>query len=258
MIDLQISLVGFVIGILVGLTGVGGGVLMTPLLIVFCGVRPVVAVGTDLVYASLTKWVGALQHLRQKTVNVSFAMWLGMGSVPGSIAGALGIGFLNAADVVDVDLVVKRVLGIVLILIGAVIALDLAVKKKRRRPKLEMNTLTTKHKIGLVGLGVVIGFLVGMTSVGSGTLTMLILLMVFRAPLGTLVGTDIFHGALLVTSAAVTHVMVGTVDFALVGSLVIGSIPGVLIGSRLVVSIPQHVLRGTLGAVLVLAGLKLI
>lgn len=257
MIDLQISLVGFVIGILVGLTGVGGGVLMTPLLIVFCGVRPVVAVGTDLVYASLTKWVGALQHLRQKTVNVSFAMWLGMGSVPGSIVGALGIGFLNAADVVDVDLVVKRVLGIVLILIGAVMALDLAVKR-RRRSKLEMNMLTTRHKIGLLGLGVVIGFLVGMTSVGSGTLTMLILLMVFHAPLGILVGTDILHGALLVTSAAVTHVMVGTVDFALVGSLVIGSIPGVLIGSRLVVSIPQHVLRGTLGAVLVLAGLKLI
>ncbi len=136
-------------------------------------------------------------------------------------------------------------------------ALDLAVKR-RRRSKLEMNMLTTKHKIRLLGVGVVIGFLVGMTSVGSGTLTMLILLMVFRAPLGILVGTDILHGALLVTSAAVTHVMVGTVDFALVGSLVIGSIPGVLIGSRLVVSIPQHVLRGTLGAVLVLAGLKLI
>lgn len=257
MIDLKMSVCGFVIGTLVGLTGVGGGVLMTPLLIVVCGVRPVIAVGTDLVYASLTKWVGAVQHLRQKTVRVHFALWLGVGSVPGSLVGALGIGFLNTAGVVDVDQLVKHVLGVVLILIGTIIAFDLTVRR-RRESRVEIDVLTAVHKAGLIGLGAVIGILVGMTSVGSGTLTMLLLLLVFRAPVGTLVGTDILHGALLVTSAAVAHIAVGTVDFPLVGSLLLGSIPGVLIGSRLVASIPQHVLRGTLGIMLVLAGVKLI
>jgi uncharacterized membrane protein YfcA len=238
---------GALIGFLVGLTGMGGGSLTTPFLILVLHLRPVFAVGTDLVYASITKLVGTGTHLRQRTIDLRVGGYVIAGAVPAALAGVFTVNALGA----HADDFVRRMLGIALVLVALSVIVrqvfKLSPRQHRNRPWLT------------VLVGAVVGYLVGVTSVGSGTLMMAVLLLAYRIlPSDKLVGTDIFYGFVISAVAGLAHIGAGHVEWNIVVSLLIGSIPGVWIGSKLSARTPANVLRPVLAGVLLLSGLKMI
>jgi uncharacterized membrane protein YfcA len=256
--DWTFPLLGFVIGVMVGLTGIGGGSLMTPLLILVGGIRPVVAVGTDLLYGAITKAVGGFLHYRQGTVDLSIAWRLGIGSIPAALLGVALIDWIKGgAENGAVDRFVSRALGAVLILV----ALSLLLRPLRRESPSGLtgpSQHSWRQKWLTIGVGASVGFLVGLTSVGSGALIAASLVAVYpELPLRRVVGTDIFHATFLAATAGLAHVSLGTVDLALLGGLLVGSIPGVWLGSRLAVTVPDKVLRPVLATILLGVGYKL-
>lgn len=248
--------VGFLVGGLVGLTGMGGGLLMTPLLIVLYGFSPSMAIGTDLMYASITKWVGGWQHLRQNSVHLSLVGKLALGSIPGSLLGVGMIALLNRFTQVDVDHLLGQLLGFTFIGVALFMIYHLLAGRITRSP--EPSALTGGDRLRFIILGFVGGMLVGLTSVGSGTVFMAALLLFSRLPPALLVGTDIFHGAILTTVAGLAHLSIGTVDLGFLIPLLLGSIPGIILGSRLTLRVPEHLVRIFLVFILFLTGLKLI
>lgn len=254
--DPLIVIFGFGVGFLVGLTGMGGGSLMTPLLILVFGIKPVTAIGTDIFYAAITKSVGGWRHLKLGTVNLGLVFWMAVGSVPSAIAGVWVIEILQRSYGDDIDKLVLGVLAGALIVTGIatlIRALFLA-DKIRERDDFEMHR---RHKIAATGIGAVTGFVIGLSSAGSGTLIAIMLIAVFRLTPRKVVGTDVLHAAVLLSAAAVAHVIGGNVDFLLAGNIVLGSVPGVVLGSQLSVRWPQGVLRTALALVLIAAGITL-
>jgi uncharacterized membrane protein YfcA len=254
--DPLIILFGLGVGILIGLTGVGGGSLMTPLLIIVFGVKPVTAVGTDLAYGAVTKTVGGWRHFRQRTVNQSLSTWMAFGSVPAAIGGVYVLHAVERAAGHSFDDLLLTVLAGALLFTGtAVLARALLLRSFAEREQLD---LERRHKIGAIVLGVFVGFVLGVTSAGSGSLIAVGLIMFFRLAPRQVVGTDVFHAAILLWAAAIAHIVAGNVDFALAGTILIGSIPGVWIGSNWSARTPVAVLRTTLGVVLIGGGLGLL
>lgn len=249
------TLTGLLVGFLIGLTGMGGGALMTPLLIMLLGVPPVIAVGSDLAYAAVTKAVGAAQHCRQRTVHTGLVWRLAAGSVPGSLAGVACLHGLQSRPGELAPQLLTRLLGLMLILVA--LALVWHSNPRSRRWQGRMRAEGRAPLAGTVAAGAVLGFLVGVTSVGSGTLFGVLLLVVFGLPAREMVGTDVYHAAILSAAAAVAHGWAGNVDCRLVAHLLLGSIPGVLLGSRLSARIPEATLRPILVGVLLCSGLKL-
>ncbi len=249
--DLYIALAGFGTGILVGLTGMGGGALMTPLLILM-GVRPVVAVGTDLVYGFVTKVFGAVQHYRQANVNLDMVKRLAVGSLPGAAVGILFLAFLKGNNGALVDEIVRHALGFALILVAVLIFFGRKAPDfiKRKKDLLLSNR-------ALIVTGAAVGFLVTVTSVGSGTIIVALLLVGSSLNAREVVGTDITHAILLLGLAGMGHFSLGTVDFTLVGQILVGSIPGVLLGARLASRVPLTALRAILAGVLLVSGLRM-
>jgi uncharacterized membrane protein YfcA len=245
-VDPQIILFGLGVGILIGLTGIGGGSLMTPLLILFAGIHPIVAIGTDLAYGAVTKTLGGWRHLRKGTVDLGVSKWLAFGSVPGSVAGVLLL-----------DLVLKSKPDVLLVGVAAALlvvslsvlfrALFLRAAIERERHTVE---LTTGTKVAATSLGAVLGMLLGLTSVGSGALIGLALILVFRLTPHRVVGTDVFHAAIVLWAAGLAQFAAGNVDFGLMANILVGSLPGVLIGTALIDKVPAVVLRPALGCVL--------
>jgi hypothetical protein len=250
------SLSGFVVGGIVGLTGVGGGSLMTPLLVLLFGVPPATAVGTDLLYAAITKAGGSVSHGRQGHVDWKIAGLLAAGSLPAAIVTVLvlsrfpihGSGVTGAVTVA---------LGVALILTAAAILfrgrlVDFAARHE--------NAAYRRHLVPLtVAVGLVIGVLVSISSVGAGALGTAALFFLFpRLPTLRIVGTDIAHAVPLTLVAGIGHWWLGTVDWALLGSLLVGSLPGIWLGSRLAARLPDSLLRSLLSVLLVLVGSKLI
>jgi uncharacterized protein len=256
-VDPYIVIFGLAVGILVGMTGIGGGSLMTPLLILIFGVKPVTAIGTDLAYAAVTKTVGGWRHLRQGTVDLSLSTWMALGSVPASIGGVYALQALERAAGRRFDSLLLAVLAGAILFTGIVtLARALFLKGLHERER-EGFALDRRHKLAAVVVGVLVGFMLGVTSAGSGALIALILILAFRLVPRRVVGTDVFHAALLLWAAALAHLVAGNVDFALAGTLLIGSVPGVWLGSHWSVRIPVGALRTILGVVLVGAGLGL-
>lgn len=252
--DVTLPLAGFCVGALVGLTGMGGGALMTPFLIMAFGMRPVVAVGTDLVYSAVTKLVGAVLHARQGTVDFQLARRLALVSVPAGLAAVASIRVLGQQGV-DADQAVRRALGAVLVLVAAVmlsrmLGLLPTVASERWRIRLQGPGTT------LVGAGV--GALVGFTSVGSGALLVPFLVTVFPMSPARVVGTDVLHAAVLVTATGVAHASGGSVDWPLAAGLLAGSIPGVAVGTWMAPRMPVRMLRLGLASLLLVTGLTLI
>jgi uncharacterized protein len=241
--DPLVVLFGLGVGILIGLTGIGGGSLMTPLLILVVGVQPVVAIGTDLAYGAVTKTVGGWRHLRSGTVDVGVSKWMAFGSVPGSIA---GVALLERLDL-DVTVVLTLVAGALFVVAIAVLARALFARAPRERPQVP---LTTRNKAGAMAIGLVLGVVLGLTSVGSGALIGPALILLFRLTPRRVVGTDVFHAAIMLWAAGLAHWVGGNVDFALMGTILLGSIPGVWIGTALVGRVPAGFLRPALGCVL--------
>ena len=252
----QFILAGLLIGALVGLTGMGGGSLMTPILVIIFGFKPTVAIGTDIVHGALFKTVGAIRHRQLGNVQARLSGWMFLGSAPTSLLGVVVGVWLTHRYGDSVDAVTGRVLGAALVL-GA---LGLFAKGFLRPKSFARDAvpMTNRNRIAAFLIGLFGGFIVGLTSVGSGTffgLTMLILL-----PLGAkkMVGTDILHAAALLYVAGAGHLVAGNVDLRVVGWLLLGSIPGVLLGSQWSIRFPEAVLRRALATVLLLSGLKLV
>ncbi len=247
---------GAFVGFLVGLTGMGGASLMTPLLILIVGVKPTVAVGTDLIYSTITKSVGSIVHFRQKTVEPRISLRLAYGSVPGAVLGVFLLGRLQSRlSITTINSIVLHLLGVMLIVVAISMALRLLLAG---RIAVGWSAPQRHARVILPLAGFIIGFLVGLTSVGSGTLLVIALTLCTRLPAGKLVGTDIFHAALLTAVAGLAHLTLGNVDLSLTASLLLGSIPGVLVGSRLCSYLPDRSVRLALACTLLVSGLRLI
>jgi uncharacterized membrane protein YfcA len=256
--DPAIVLFGLGVGILVGATGMGGGSLMTPLLIIVFGIKPVVAVGTDLAYAAVTKTVGGWRHLRSGTVFPRLAFWIGVGSCPAALVGVWVLDHLRHAFGHDFDTFMLFSIAGALLLTGCLIlwrALSRSVDLDRERGAFRMST---RHKVAAVGLGAFVGFVLGITSAGSGTLISIGLILGFRLTPRRVVGTDVAHAAVLLWVAALAHLVSGNIDFGLAGTILIGSLPGVWIGTSLATRLPERGLRPALGIVLLASGLGLV
>lgn len=248
--DPMIVLFGLGVGILVGMTGIGGGSLMAPLLIVVAGIQPVVAIGTDLAYGAITKTVGGWRHLRAGTVDMRLSIWLAVGSVPGSLVGVYILNRLHAAYGEDFDPVLLTLIAVMLFVVAIAIifrALFLSKLIARERDTVELRART---KVLAVVIGATIGVLLGLTSVGSGALIGLALILIFQMTPHRVVGTDVFHAAVLLWVAGFAHFASGNVDLLLTANILVGSIPGVWVGTWLMQRVPAHGLRPALGCVL--------
>ena len=255
--DPALIVFGFGIGLLVGMTGMGGASLMTPLLILLFGIKPVTAIGTDIFYAAVTKTVGGYKHLKLGTVHRGLAFWLAVGSVPSAIAGVWVIELLQRRYGDDLDTVVLGMLGGALLVVGIATLLRSLFLTGVIDERSAMH-LYRRHIIAAVITGVVTGFVIGLTSAGSGTLIAIALIAIFRLTPQRVVGTDIFHAAVLLWAAGVAHWVGGNVDFVLAANILIGSVPGVIVGTNLSVKAPQRLLRYALAIVLIASGTTLI
>jgi uncharacterized protein len=253
--SLGILVMGFLVGSLVGLTGVGGAALLTPVLILM-GIHPSIAVGTDLAYNSITKFFGSVQHWRQKTINFKLVKYLAIGSIPSAII-AVGILHLFDSFFHNQELILKHALGYVLILVAFTTLAKTFLKNKFEWNRIQMKPLHEKRGL-TIAIGAIVGFIVGLTSIGSGSLFALAMLYFYKMTPSELVGTDIAHAFLLVTSAGIIHAGIGNVDYMLVLNLLLGSIPGVVIGSTLSSKLPTKPLRAILAVMLLISGIKLL
>ena len=256
---MDVALIGFGlgVGILVGMTGIGGGSLMTPLLILVFGVKPITAVGTDLAYAAVTKTVGGYKHWRQNTVDLRLSTWMALGSVPAAVGGVFVLDLLERATGRDFDDLLLTILAAALLITGVATLVRAFLKRLHDRER-ALIPMDTRHKVAAVTLGVLVGFVLGVTSAGSGALIAVGLILLFRLVPTRVVGTDVFHAAILLWAAALAHVVAGNVDFALAGNILIGSVPGVWMGSHWSIRVPANVLRTTLAVVLIGAGTALL
>lgn len=249
---------GLGVGILVGMTGIGGGALMTPLLVLFVGTPPVTAVGTDLAYGAVTKTVGGFKHWRQKTVDFRLSSWMAFGSVPAAIGGVYVVGILERELGPSFETVMLFVLAGAIAFTGVVTLIRAIFLKQLIARERETVEMRARHKITAVVLGLSVGFILGITSAGSGSLIALGLILLFRLTPHRVVGTDIFHAAIVLYAAAIAHVVAGNVDYALAGTILIGSVPGVWVGSHMSVRLPAGTLRTVLGVVLIGAAMGLL
>jgi len=257
-VDPALAAFGLGVGVLVGMTGIGGGSLMTPFLILVFGIKPVTAVGTDLAYGAVTKTVGGWRHFRQGTVDMKLSSWMAVGSVPAAVGGVYVLEVLERVHGEDFDNLLITVLAITLLFTGVMtLARALFLKRLhgRERDTVEMDT---RARVSAVVLGAVVGFVLGVTSAGSGALIAVGLILLFRLVPTRVVGTDVFHAAILLWAATAAHLVAGNVDFGLAANILIGSVPGVWIGSSLSVRVPTATLRTTLAIVLLGSGLGLL
>lgn len=253
--SIGIIVMGLFVGFMVGLTGVGGAALLTPILVLL-GISPSIAVGTDLAYNSITKLFGSIQHWRQKTINFKMVKYLAMGSIPSAICAVV---FLQIFDSFfsNQEEIIKHALGYVLIIIAITTLIKTFMKEKFKWNQFQMKPLEDKKKL-TIGIGAVLGFIVGLTSIGSGSLFALAMLLLYKLAPSELVGTDIAHAFLLVTVAGFLHAGIGHVDYILMINLLVGSIPGVIIGSSLSSKFPAKPLRTILAVMIFLSGVILI
>jgi uncharacterized protein len=253
--DFGYIIAGFVVGFLVGLTGVGGGSLMTPILLLIFHIKPAVAVGTDLLYASITKSVGIFAHGKLGNIDWSIVKLLAIGSVPASIVTIL---ILRTIDVESSEAIstIKFWLGIALIITSIAVLLREKLvafaKNDRWLPERFVAPAT-------IILGVILGSLVTLTSVGAGALGVTALILLYpREKITTIVGSDIAHAVPLTLVAGLGHAAIGTINYGLLGTLLIGSIPGIYFGSHMSSKVAEHWLRIALASILIYVGIKLV
>lgn len=254
--DPLVALAGFVVGTIVGISGVGGSSLLAPLLVLVMGVSPVVAVGTDLVYGVPTKLLAAFAHARQGTVDGGVARWLIAGSVPGALLGLVAFAVLRAhVSPALMRTVVRHGIGVaILCACGAFIVLRFV---RRSDPTAEAHG--EYRPAVVVAIGFAVGLVVALTSIGAGSLTLPLLMLAVRGVgMRRLIGAEIVLAAAIVPIAALGHIGFGDVDWRLTGSLLVGSLPGVWLGSRLCLLVSQAALQPLVVGLLAYAGLRLL
>jgi uncharacterized protein len=256
-VDPRLSIAGLLIGLLVGMTGMGGGALLTPLLILLFGFKPTLAVGTDILHGAVFKSFGAVRHRRLGTVHARMTLWMLVASAPMSLAGVEVAEWLAGRYGDDIESTSAKVIGAALVLGGLGFFAKTFVKRGVQ-PSDAPFLLTRRDRAIAVALGAGGGFIVGLTSVGSGTFFALVMLLVFPLTAAKIVGTDIFHAAALLWVAGLSHLLHGNVDLGAMGWLLLGSIPGILIGSQMTVRLPERSLRVGLATVLGASGVRLL
>jgi uncharacterized membrane protein YfcA len=247
----ELSIAGLFVGALVGMTGMGGGSLMTPMLILIFGFNPKTAVGTDILHGAVFKSFGAVRHRQLGNVHVPLALWMLLGSAPLSLVGVqIASSFSDATQST-----MSKVVGGALIFGGIGFAIKAFLKGYVGEEHLH---LTTRQKLIAISIGASCGFVVGLTSVGSGTFFGLAMLLLYPLAARRIVGTDMLHAALLLWVAGAGHLIHGNVDLHAIAWLLVGSIPGVLLGSHYSIRVPERALRMSFAIVLVLSGIKLL
>jgi uncharacterized membrane protein YfcA len=254
-LDPYIVLGSAIVGLLVGMTGAGGGALMTPMLILLFGVKPSTAISSDLVAAVLMRPLGAAVHMRAGTVNFALVRWMVLGSVPAAFLGAYLLHLMGDASSAQTH--IEQFLGGALLIGAAAMALRFVIDHRGgARRDAAVSEITARPPL-LIAIGVVGGVIVGMTSVGSGSLMVVALLFLYpRIGAGQLVGTDLTQAIPLTLAAALGALAFGHVEFAVTGSLVIGSVPAVVIGSLLSSSVPDRFIRPVIAFAIYASGLK--
>src|SRR5438094_7798857 len=252
----QFTLTGLLIGGLVGLTGMGGGSLLTPILVIVFGFKPTYAVGTDILHGAIFKSFGAIRHRRLGTVHARLTLWMFLGSGPMSLLGVAAATWLShhSSGAEDIE---AYAIGAALV-IGGIGLVAKTFIQRGIQPDDAPFLLTRRDRLIAFTLGATCGFVVGLTSVGSGTFFGLVMVLVFPLTLPKIVGTDIFHAAALLWVAGFGHLVAGNVDLRTMGWLLTGSIPGILLTSQFTLKIPDRALRLGLASVLMLSGIKLI
>ena len=252
----QFTLSGFLIGVLVGLTGMGGGSLLTPILVIFFGFKPTLAVGTDVLHGAIFKSFGAVRHRRLGTVHTRLTLWMFLGSGPMSLLGVATATWLShrASGAESIE---SYAIGAALVIGGCGLVAKTLIQRGMQ-PDDAPFLLERSDKLIAFALGAACGFVVGLTSVGSGTFFGLVMVLVFPLTLPKIVGTDIFHAAALLWVAGFGHLIRGNVDVHAMVWLLLGSVPGILLASKFTVRVPDRVLRLGLASVLMLSGIKLI
>jgi len=252
----SISLAGLVVGLTVGVTGMGGGALMTPILVLLFGVDPLAAVSTDVVASLVMKPIGGAVHARRGTVHTGIVRWLALGSVPAAFGGVLILKTLGEGEQLSNRL--TTILGVTLVIAAAAMTARVVLSAHRQWATLPPADVPVRKWLTL-GVGVVGGLVVGMTSVGSGSLMIVLLLTLYpRLSSSSLVGTDLVQAIPLVAAAALGHVLFGDLRLGLTGALLVGAVPGVYLGARVSSKAPDSLIRPLLVAVLIASALKLL
>ena len=252
--QLNIAFAGLVVGLIIGMTGMGGGALMTPILVIFFGVTPSAAISSDVVASFILKPIGGSVHARRGTVNWMLVRWLAIGSVPSAFAGAWIISNVGGENVENR---IKLILGIVLLIAAAGMIVKIWIQS--RRPQVDENAPVAIRPIPTLIIGVVGGVMVGMTSVGSGSLMIVALMLLYPTMSSKqLVGTDLVQAVPLVGAAALGHLVFGNLSLDLTGSVLLGAIPGVYIGAHISSRASDTFIRPVLIAVLTISSVKLL
>ncbi len=255
--DYLYTLSGFAVGVIVGLTGVGGGSLMTPLLVLLFGVHPATAVGTDLLYAALTKAGGTVAHGRKGHIDWAVTGRLAAGSIPAAAVTIFVLSQLPKGSN-TIGAIIAHGLGFALLLTA--IAILFGSKLRAYAAKRDDSPLRQRYLPAItVAVGALLGVLVTISSVGAGALGVAALFFLYpKLSSVRIVGSDVAHAVPLTLVAGLGHWLLGSVDWALLGALLLGSLPGIWIGSHLSAKVPEHVLRRILASMLVLIGTKLV
>lgn len=273
--DYRISLVGLLIGFLIGLTGMGGGSLLAPIMILIFRIPPVWAVATDITYSSVTKGLGALVHVRQHQVRFRIAFWLACGSIPATLLSIFLVQYVHHHYGNVINGIIVHAIGGVLLFVAILLAIkprlmraiDRYNQKQEKQAALATGAVTneendgrTRHRaLATVLVGAIVGFLVGLTSVGSGTLIIVTLAFLFpRLSPKELVGTDILQAFVMLLAGSIAYLGSGSINWNIAGLLLIGSLPGVFLGSKLSKYIPDRYMNPALALVLAVSGWKLL
>jgi uncharacterized membrane protein YfcA len=258
---LLLSAISFAVGIVVGLTGIGGASLITPMLIFVFQVPAAVAVSSDVVAATLMKLVGGWKHWRQQTIDLTVVKWLALGSVPGSLTGVGLLHWMRRAGSMNLDDWLLHFVGYAILLVTVTALAQLLLLtfvpnwQLPALPKLDL--ATAKGRALAIAIGAVLGCVVGISSVSSGSMFALVLIAFFQLEARKLVGTDLAQAAILLTFTSLGHLTLGTVDWSLVLPIWFGSVPGVLVGAKLCQLAPQRPLRFVIYGLLVMVSWKL-
>lgn len=252
----------FFVGVIVGLTGIGGASLITPMLIFVFQVPPAIAVSSDVVSATLMKFVGGYKHWQQKTLDIQAVKWLALGSVPGSLSGVGILHYIKHTGEHNLDYILLHMVGIMILCVTLLALIQLLVLTffpEWQLPEMpKLNLKTNVGRILTVSIGAVLGCLVGLTSVSSGSMFALVLITFFCLDTQKLVGTDISQAAILLLFTSLGHLTLGTVDWNLVLPIWLGSVPGVLLGAKLCQMAPQRPLRFVIYTIMLMVSSKLV
>lgn len=255
---MELMLLGFIVSVLIGVSGMGGGALLMPVLVLGLHVSAPIAVGSSLLFSFFVKLYGSFYHYKQANIKFDLIRNLSFGSIPGALLGVLLLQIIKAKGVLVADNVIMKTTGVILTVVPLIVLTRFIIGITLHEKYHEFSRLSETNKLAGFLVGITGGFLVGFTSVGGGTIIIMLLLFFFSLDSNELVGIDIAHSAILTLFAALLHLVLGNVHFPLVGKLLIGAIPGVYLGCRICSFLPNRLTKGAISIGLMGMGIKIL